>query len=51
MKVIICYRQGGNWIANVNGHLTTLHYSIQSKKRVIEWGKNEYEDYKIEFAE
>lgn len=50
MKEIIAYRQGGIWIANVNGYLITLHYSHQTKQSVIEWAKEYYPEYTVTFA-
>ena len=55
MKKIIAYRQGQDWIVNINGYLKQLHYSIKTKKEVKEWfeerqNNREYEDFILEFA-
>lgn len=46
MEKAIVYRQGNNWIANINGYLRTLGYWVKTKKQVRE----ALEDYEVEFA-
>lgn len=55
MKTIIAYREGQNWILNVNGYHRVLHYSIKSKSDVKRWfadaqNEHDYEGYKLKFA-
>ena len=50
MKEIIAYRHGGIWIANVGGFLITLHYTLQTRKSVIEWAEEQYPGYTVTFA-
>lgn len=54
-KTITAYRQGGNWIVNINGYEDQLHYSIKSKADVRRWlaerqNEHEYEGYRLVFA-
>lgn len=55
MKTIIAYKEGNNWIVNINGNILRLHYSIKSKSDVKRWfadvqNNNEYKGYNIVFA-
>lgn len=55
MKTIIAYKQGENWILNINGYEQQLHYSIKTKADVKKWfaeaqNEHEYEDFELEFA-
>lgn len=55
MKTIIAYKEGNNWIVNVNGVLLNLHHNIRSKSDVKRWfadaqNNNEYEGCNIVFA-
>lgn len=55
MKKIIAYKQGQNWIVNINGNIQQLHYTIKTKQDVKNWLVTEqedhsYEDYEIVFA-
>jgi hypothetical protein len=47
---IIAYKQGGNWIINVDGYLTELHYSVRSKKDVRMYCEWNYPSCKVVFA-
>lgn len=56
MKTIVAYKQGGNWVVNINGYLKQLHPSIKTKKDVQNWFKecqdsHDYEDYELVFGE
>lgn len=50
------FRQGQNYVAAISNEFSDsvvekqLHYSISTKKSVIEWAKNvaEYKDHKVE---
>ena len=40
------YKQGLNWISNIEGYLTQLPYWVKTKKQV----KEHLSDYKVIFA-
>ena len=42
----IVYKQGLNWISNIEGYLTQLPYWVKTKKQV----KEHLSDYKVIFA-
>ena len=42
----IVYKQGLNWISNIEGNLTQLPYWVKTKKQV----KEHLSDYKVIFA-
>ena len=42
----IVYKQGLNWISNIEGYLTQLPYWVKTKKQVKEY----LSDYKVIYA-
>jgi hypothetical protein len=53
-KKVIVYREGSNWVSNLNGVLTTLPYWVKTRKDVMEFYQDmseyDYCTYIIDFA-
>lgn len=51
---VIVYKQGGNWISNIDGYLTQLHYSVKTKEDVkryfSEKSEIDFVEYIVTFA-
>lgn len=51
---VTAYRQGGNWVCNINGNETKLHYSITTKADVLrhfrQLSEQDFIAYKVTFA-
>lgn len=49
---VVAYKQGGQWMANIDGNVKALHWSVESKRDVIEWFADESDNeifYNVEF--
>jgi benzoyl-CoA reductase/2-hydroxyglutaryl-CoA dehydratase subunit BcrC/BadD/HgdB len=44
IKVVVVYKEGGNWIVNDDSNLRTLNHSIKTKKQVTDFLKEDYPD-------
>lgn len=51
---VIVYRQGSNWVSNIDGYLTQLHYSVKTKedvkKHFAEKSEEDFVEYILIFA-
>jgi hypothetical protein len=52
---VIVYKQGGNWISNIDGYISQLHYSVITKKDVLIFFEDKSEcdnvNYIVKFSE